>query len=88
MAKAKHLAEATSSLKIALIDDDVVMLSLMCAQFKKMGPQNEVCTFRGGPEFLSSDLSVHWDIIVVDHLMPSMSGTELITVVAPTKTAG
>jgi len=78
--------QSTPGLSVALIDDDVVMLSLMKAQFRKLG--GTVTTFNGGDVFLSSGgASEPYDIIVVDHLMPDMSGIETIEAIAQIKSS-
>lgn len=78
--------QSPAGLSIALIDDDVVMLSLMKAQFRKLG--GTVTTFNGGDIFLGSGgASEPYDIIVVDHLMPDMSGIEAIEAIAQIKTS-
>ena len=71
-------------IKVAFTDDDVVMLRLMTVQFQKLGVS--VREFLSGEEFIKTDWSAApWDLIVVDHLMPGMSGIQAVLEIAEKK---
>ena len=59
---------------IAIVDDDSVQLSIYKKQFAKMGAN--VVTFSSGQDFVSrsSSESKQFDLVVMDYVMPGMSG--------------
>lgn len=65
--------------RIYLVDDDRFLLDLYAVKFKNAG--HEVCIFGGGEELLAAlrkDGSPIPDVILLDIIMPGMTGFETI----------
>jgi two-component system alkaline phosphatase synthesis response regulator PhoP len=63
--------------KILIVEDDNVLLNLMCDQFTAEG--FEVLAAVNGKDGLEVALKDHPDLILVDILMPIMDGMEMTT---------
>lgn len=64
-------------MKILLIDDDVFLRDMYATKFKERGDSVE--TAQNGSEGLSLVEKENFDVIIMDMVMPGMSGVELLT---------
>ena len=64
--------------RIALIDDDDIIIDLIKCDFKRNYPEVHIETFSDPESFLLKHEIYPFDIIVTDYQMPGMVGTELI----------
>lgn len=62
--------------KVLLVEDDVLMVRMYTKKLAKEGFQTEVAT--NGEEGLEKAKSFKPDIILLDIMMPKMSGTEML----------
>lgn len=65
-----------SLMKILLIDDDVFLRDMYATKFQEHG--DEVVSAKNGAEALSMITDDFFDIIILDMVMPGMSGLELL----------
>jgi len=68
--------EASSVLKVAIVDDDAVVRQLLQGAFKTIGAQCD--TFTSGSEFLNSANRNLYSLIVLDIFMPGISGFDIL----------
>lgn len=66
----------TKVTQVALVDDDKIVLNLLSAAFKKHGM--ECKTFSNGTDFLSALAHQKFDIIILDIMMPGISGFDTL----------
>ncbi len=66
----------SSTLKIAVVDDDAVVRQLLSASFNAIGAKVE--TFTSGSEFLQALNANKFSLIVLDILMPGISGFDIL----------
>jgi len=79
IAEAEPMAMASSSKPVALdiltVDDDVLVLATMCAQLEDLGhhvtPSNS-----GAQALMTLESGQHFDVIISDHAMPAMTGSQ------------
>lgn len=64
-------------MKIIAVDDEQVSLGLLCAEIRKVVPQDELVTFRLPQEALEYAKSNSFDVAFFDIEMPGMNGIEL-----------
>lgn len=62
--------------KIAIVDDDIVILNLLKGTFEAIG--TECDTFLSGTEFLTGVNKFKYDLIILDILMPGISGFDTL----------
>lgn len=65
-----------STTQVAVIDDDAVILKLLSSSFKNAGM--ECRTFSNGTDFLSALNHHKFDVIVLDIMMPGISGFDTL----------
>jgi len=63
-------------LKVLLVDDDVELTSMLCEYLTEEGFQVQAVS--GGEEGVAKALSSAFDIVVLDVMMPRMSGIEVL----------
>lgn len=62
--------------KVAIVDDDIVILNLLKGTFESIG--TECDTFLSGTEFLTGVNKFKYDLIILDILMPGISGFDTL----------
>lgn len=66
----------SGGLKIAVVDDDAVVRQLLSGSFSAIGAK--VDTFTSGSEFMQAVNSTKYSLIVLDILMPGISGFDIL----------
>lgn len=66
-------------MKILLVDDDVFLRDMYATKFKELG--DTVMSAQDGAQALQLLNSDTFDVIIMDMVMPGMSGTELLTAI-------
>jgi CheY-like chemotaxis protein len=70
-------------MKVLLVDDDIFLRDMYALKFRAEG--HEVDTAANAPEALSCfERGSHYDVVLLDMVMPGMSGVEFISVVRET----
>ena len=65
-----------SMLKVAIVDDDIVIRDILKSTFATIGAECEL--FDSGQEFISSVNKHHYDLVILDIFMPGISGFEIL----------
>lgn len=69
--------ESTGSiLRVAVVDDDPIIRKLLFATFTAVNA--ECTTFENGNAFIKSAMSKSYDLVILDILMPGMTGFEVL----------
>lgn len=63
-------------MKILLVDDDAFLRDMYATKFQEAG--HEVATAQNGTEALSKVEDTRFDIVLMDMVMPGMTGLELL----------
>lgn len=66
-----------SKKKIAIIDDEVQILTMLQRYLSK-GDRYDVTTFSDSTQGLNSVLNTHYDLVLLDIMMPKMDGIEVL----------
>jgi two-component system, OmpR family, alkaline phosphatase synthesis response regulator PhoP len=76
MARRKHRKIAMPSNRILVVDDDSAIRRLVATILRR--EHYEVDTARGGGEALSMIELTHYDVVVLDLMMPEVSGRDVL----------
>ncbi|MCB0191436.1 MAG: response regulator [Anaerolineae bacterium] len=68
---------APSEKRILIVDDEPKVAIVLASSLRKMGPHFNVETAGSGQEALKKIEQIHYDLMLTDYKMPSMTGLEL-----------
>jgi CheY-like chemotaxis protein len=72
-------------MKILLVDDDIFLRDMYATKFKEHG--DEVVSVESGEQALQKVASSFFDVIIMDMVMPAMTGIELLTALKAVESA-
>jgi len=71
------MKNSLKNLKIAVVDDDIIILEMVKNTFSKTGA--DVFTYSGGTDFLKVSYDINFDLVFLDLNMPVMDGFQVLS---------